>query len=357
MDIKKNIEQIVYIPLRNSEKISSNITKKGDRVNLIYSNVFNNIDRLFYHYKLNKILTDIKSKIDFKKIDIIHAHFLFSMGGIALELKKEYQVDYVVSVRNSDLNLFFRFMPYLRKKGIKIMMEARRIIFISPAYKEHLINNYIPIEMRNYINHKTTVIPNGISSFWLQNKHINSNFDPKMNINLIYVGEFTKNKNIVTSIRVTRILKKLGYNAKFIIIGGRGEYENKIKKLARKNKDIIDIYDRVKDKEKLLYMYRDGDIFIMPSFYETFGLVYLEAMSQGLPIIYTKGQGIDGYFENGKIGYSVNPRDVADIVKKIKLILQNYKEISSNCYNFIDNFSWNNIADMFFNSYQNTSNE
>ena len=56
----------------------------------------------------------------------------------------------------------------------------------------------------------------------------------------------------------------------------------------------------------------------MPSFPETFGLVYVEAMSQGLPIIYTKGQGIDGYFEDGKVGYPVNTKDSNDIVKKLR---------------------------------------
>ena len=43
----------------------------------------------------------------------------------------------------------------------------------------------------------------------------------------------------------------------------------------------------------------------MPSRYETFGLVYGEAMSQGLPIIYSKGQGVDGYFKEGTVGYGV----------------------------------------------------
>ena len=39
----------------------------------------------------------------------------------------------------------------------------------------------------------------------------------------------------------------------------------------------------------------------MPSKYETFGLVYPEAMSRGIPIVYTKNQGFDKYFEDGEI--------------------------------------------------------
>ena len=39
-------------------------------------------------------------------------------------------------------------------------------------------------------------------------------------------------------------------------------------------------------------IYRENDIYVMPSIIETFGLVYAEAMSQGLPVIYTRGQGL-----------------------------------------------------------------
>jgi len=89
----------------------------------------------------------------------------------------------------------------------------------------------------------------------------------------------------------------------------------------------------------------------MPSYNETFGLVYLEAMSQGLPIIHTKGQGIDGYFEDGTVGYSVNPKDIDDIVEKIKMIIHNYNKISKNCYNLVDNFSWDKITQTYCNIY------
>ena len=169
--------------------------------------------------------------------------------------------------------------------------------------------------------------------------------------NLIYVGVFSKNKNIDSSINIAKELKKLGYNVNFAIIGGGGNSKYKIKKLSKINKDIVKIYARIEDREKLLDMYRKSDIFIMPSFYETFGLVYLEAMSQGLPIIYTKGQGIDGYFKDGIVGYSVNPKSVNDIVKKIEMIIRNYNKISKNCYNLVNNFSWDKIAKIYCDTY------
>ena len=75
-------------------------------------------------------------------------------------------------------------------------------------------------------------------------------------------------------------------------------------------------------------------------------------MSQGVPVIYTKGQGIDGYFKDGEVGYSVNPKDISDIVKKIKIIIYNYNNISKNCYNLVEKFSWDKIAKIYYNIYK-----
>lgn len=348
---KIGIEQIVYIPIKKQEHYNEKINNNLRNTNFIYSKTFNNFDRIYYFRKINKILEDIKNKVVFDDIDLIHAHTLFSMGGIALKLKRERNIDYIIAVRSTDVNLFFKYIFYLRGIGIQIMKEAKKVIFISPAYKEFVINRYIPCELRDYINQKSIIVPNGADSFWLQNKYTKSKNKNIKEITLIYVGSFLKRKNIHISIAVASKLKTLGYKIKLLIVGGGGGDEYKIRKLAKKNENIIEIYDRIEEKEKLLSMYRKSDIFIMPSYNETFGLVYIEAMSQGLPIIYTKGQGIYGYFKDGKVGYSINPKDISDIVRKIEMIIHNYNKISKNCYNLVDNFSWDKIAKIYHNIY------
>ena len=93
----------------------------------------------------------------------------------------------------------------------------------------------------------------------------------------------------------------------------------------------------------------------MPSTSETFGLVYVEALSQGLPIIYAKGQGFDGYYSNIGIGFGVNARDYNDIANKIEQIIDNYDQISSNIskLDLEDDFDWENIAARYFELYKN----
>ena len=77
----------------------------------------------------------------------------------------------------------------------------------------------------------------------------------------------------------------------------------------------------------------------MTSFYETFGLVYAEAMSQGLPIIYTEGQGIDGFYEEGDVGFPVDPTNVEQARSCVGYVVDNYQKISQNCISFVDDFS------------------
>ena len=104
--------------------------------------------------------------------------------------------------------------------------------------------------------------------------------------------------------------------------------------------------------EKLRALADDSDIFILPSYKETFGISYIEAMSRGLPIIYTRGEGIDGFFPEGVVGYSTNPDDVDEMTDKIELILKNYPKMSNNCIEESKRFNWHDIATEYSHLYE-----
>ena len=99
-----------------------------------------------------------------------------------------------------------------------------------------------------------------------------------------------------------------------------------------------------KKKEELINYYRDADVFVLPSHKETFGLVYAEAMSQGLPVIYTRGQGFDGQFDDGEVGYAVSDTDPAEIAEKIKLIVSDYENVSKRCTERSFRYKWETVA-------------
>ncbi|MBS4534361.1 glycosyltransferase [Clostridium sp. D2Q-14] len=108
----------------------------------------------------------------------------------------------------------------------------------------------------------------------------------------------------------------------------------KDKKVFCRIKDLDYVnYLGFKTKDEFIRIYRENDIFVLPSINETFGLVYAGAMSQGLPVVYTKDQGFDGQFKDGIVAFSANHKCPTEIAKKINGLVANYKTLSLSCVN------------------------
>lgn len=206
----------------------------------------------------------------------------------------------------------------------------------------------MPDSYKEEIKNKSIVLPNGIDNFWINNKVDKKEQPIKNKIKIIYVGVINSNKNIETTIMACKKLIKLGYEVSYTIVGKivENKYYNLIKKYS-----FIKYIPHCK-KEELIIHYRQANIFIMPSKHETFGLVYAEAMSQGLPVIYTRGQGFDGQFSEGEVGYSIQYDSVDEIIIKIKDILNKYELISNNCVQEVVKFDWDKISREYTRIYE-----
>lgn len=334
----------VYVPVPRGSKVS--ISQLGS-----YSTVSPNhgkYDRILFHLKHYKIFNDIKKRYNIKSFNVLHAHSLFSNGYIAFKLHLEFGIPYIVAVRNTDINIFFRFMPHLRNLGIKILQNAEKVVFISPAYRDNALKPYLPAKVFKAITDKSVVIPNGIDPFWLNNKPIRAHhITPGEDIKIIFAGRISKRKNASTTAEACNILKNRGYKVKFTVVG---RVEDNREFLKLKKYDFVS-YCGHQPKEKLLELYRSNNIFVMPSKTETFGLVYAEAMSQGLPVIYSKGQGFDGQFEEGQVGYHVDFNNSKEIADRIIDIVNNYDTLSRNCTKLCVKFDWNKINKEYTNLY------
>lgn len=344
-----NYKQIVYVPVRQTTHINKNKIYNASNIKYIYSYINNTTLKYFYFRKIRKYYHDLNNKINLKQISLIHAHKVFTDGGVAYLIHQKFNIKYFIAVRSTDLDYFFKYFIHLRKFGIRILLNAQKIILLTPNYGEKLLTNYIPDKYQSIILKKFIIIPNGIDNFWLNNINL-SKVAIEKRIRLIYVGAFIKRKNIETSIKVVKKLNDSGYEVRFNIIGGYGKNATKINDLARSNKSIR-VLPRIRDKQILKEFYRNSDIFIMPSIRETFGLVYIEAMSQGLPLIYSKNEGIYGFFNDGEVGYAVNPFNIDDICNKILEIISNYKQISNRCIHEAKSFKWFDIAKRYNSIY------
>ncbi len=309
---------------------------------------FGLLDRAFFYRKQNIALKDVEKKGLCEEVTLIHAHNLFNGGYIARKLSKRKRIPYIVAVRNTDVNVFFKRMIHLRHVGINIMKEAAAVVFLSPAYRNQVIEQYVPFKYRKEILNKSYVIPNGIDRLFLENtpdeaKRITNG----QRIKLVYVGEVNTNKNTMTTLKACELLEGKGYKPTLTIVGRISDpkYE-----CIKKNRFVE--YHPQSPKEEVIDYYKKNDIFVMPSLNETFGLVYVEAMSQGLPIIYSKGQGIDGYFKEGFVGYHVDSLEAQDIATAVEKILSDYSTLSQHGIEASKKFSWEEIVKAYIDMYR-----
>lgn len=340
--LKRKLNVFTYAPVSRGY-IPREECRYRDNNNFKKVECYNEIDRYVFHIKHRKILRNLIKEIDINYYRIIHAHSLFSNGYIAMKIKETYGIPYVVTMRDTDINTFFRKMTHLRNMGNKILREARAVVFLSKSYRNSLINKYVKDYDKNDILSKTFVIPSGIDEFWFENTNMPKKLKSKEKISLLHVGAINKRKNILTTLKVVELLKKKGYDITFTVVGK--VVDNEVYEIIQKSNFVN--YVSPKPKEELLRIYRESHIFVMPSITETFGLVYPEAMSQGLPVIYTKEQGFDGHFDDGEVGYRVNCFQVEELSNKIEEIINDYEGFSSRCITNVEKFRWENISEQY----------
>ena len=311
-------------------------------------NCFNKADRFMFFRKSKKLLSALEKSFVPSEFDCFHAFTLFTDGNVALNLHKKYAKPFIVAVRATDF-LFFKYRLFLRKKGIEILRSASRIVFLSDVSKEYLIKHYVPEKLRESIAEKCVIIPNGLDDYWLDHsRQRDASLKNNDQIRLLCVSELIKRKNIPLVIQAVNALNKSGKEASLTVIGrikDRGIYRYIVRS------PNVSFFEPMQ-KERLIEHYRSADLFVLPSVSETFGLVYAEAISQGLPVLYTKGEGFDGQFKDGVVGYSVYPT-VDGILHGIDKALKNYDQLTKKCTVEAKKFDWSKIDECYVAIYQN----
>ena len=340
------VSQIVYGPIRKDEYMF-NGRFATEKYSTVCPNILRKWYKFTYHYKQYVMFRDLLKRIEVKECDLIHAHTLLTDGGLAYKLKKKYNIPYVVAVRNTDVNGFLDKLPHTWRDARNILQNSERIYFISQGLRNKFEQHRAVKSIIPYIKDKIEVVPNGIDDIFLDN----INTERSKNHNIIYVGEFTQNKNVVRLIEAIKCAREESDLADITltIIGGGGEVvDPAVERSIESNKDFVSYFGKIYDTQVLLTRYREHTMFAMPSIHETFGLVYIEALSQGLPVLYTKGQGVDGTLEQSA-GIGVNPLSVEDIKNAIITIMRN-QDFSNQTVPF-ENYRWNNIGKNYVKDY------
>lgn len=342
---QRGVQQTIFTTIRSvDEKGKNAVDFATDGSTIYYSDNWCPWHRVFFRLKAKSNYKHLLRLVDPKTITHVHAHTLFSDGVLALKLKRDYGIPYTATIRNADINVFMRFMVHTWSVGKSVIQNADKVICISPA---HIKRVQQWRACSSDFSDKVINIPNGINSYWLENISCDLNTHQQdQPWHLLYVGNFTSNKNIPRLMEAVLKLKENGYNLQLHLIGGNGNDTKQIEAIAMGHPEVFHLHGVIQNKDKIRTIMQQCHIFTMPSLTETFGLVYVEALSQGLPILYTEGEGVDGFFSSS-YGERCNPKSVQDIAEKLERMLMLYENYFI-AENYLRNhFDWDIVADKY----------
>lgn len=247
----------------------------------------------------------LKGIIEEFKPDIIHIHGAHELVHISKGI-----ASYIPTVftchgyATSFPFLDYKISAYINKRW------GDRVIAVSDYDRKNLIKAGLP---RN----KITLIHNGIPET-LEKREL------PINIEGFIIGataRLTKSKGINYLIEAFSHIYNKYKDVNLVIIGDGEEKEN-LERLAKK----LNVKDRVFFLGVLpnaRFYFRNFHIFVLPSIFEAFGIVLLEAISQKVPVIGTKVGGISEIIEDGKTGLLVPPRDSLALAQAIERLINN----------------------------------
>ena len=255
-----------------------------------------------------------RSIIDFKP-DIIHGQHIWLLSWLAIKTG----IPYVVTAHGTDL-MGYKQWERFRKYAEETALGAKRIITISND------NNELVSELFPACADKAVFMQNGYDTgrFYpepVPRDKIEKEFDIKIKDKLVlFVGKLAHFKGVDILIEALRLYETKHPGEITAIIAGDGELATALKKQA-KDSNLNDLHFMGHlNSTQLRELYSTADVSMVPSRREPFGLVAIEALACGCPVIATNQGGLTDIINND-VGTLVNVEDAEDLAKAI------YKEI------------------------------
>lgn len=344
----ENLKIYVLVPIRPIDEPSLEESyDKSDRLIVIKAPIDIPLKRYRYDFwaKIRCKVRLIEKNIPIQEIDAIHAATLFTEGSTARALQKKYNIPYFVSVRGSDSDFYAKKMYHLWLKSCNVIKHANALAFVTPTIKRKMMERWQYRWVRDKLD-SGTIINNGIDSIWTDNLSVSPKSLNK-EVNILYIGRFDSNKNVMRLIEAVKTLRE-NHLIRITLVGGDGEEQMQVEQEVAAHSDYITYLGKIYDKQKLMQLVRTCDIFAMVSHGETFGLVYAECLSQGLPILYSKGTGFDNMYPQGHVGYGADSHSIDSIIEGLTYIIKNYSELRNHISELdFNRFCWAGIAQSY----------
>ena len=262
--------------------------------------------------RFKKILKIIKKhKIEF---DLIHAHFTWPAGYIAHKLREIYNKPYILTVHEN--------RTWFKNEIAKSYQVHRQAWGNAEIILRVNMKDYYLLE--DY-NKNVKYQPNNVNPVFIPTEQTETKKKLKISDKtkvIFAIGNHVKYKGFQVLIEAINSLVKSGHKNILCAIGGHGNYTNKYKKLIKE----YGLERKVKllgllDKKTISLWLNSAELFILPSFHESFGIVVVEALSCGIPVIATYNGASEYIIENDDLGLLVQPRDSDELAKTIIVAL------------------------------------
>lgn len=276
---------------------------------------------------------------EYGKPEIVHLHCIEG-GELALEIKNHYGIPYVVTEHSSSFLLGL--VPEVLEPVIQQVYEV--------ASFRIAVSNYLKQTLEEKYSLDFQYVPNivAVSAF---------NIDPdsakKAPFTFVHVAGLNANKNQAMLINAFRLLS-IKFPDVHLEIVGDGPLRNELEQMA----NDLGLFRKIyfyghQSREQLLKIYNESHAFVLSSFKETFGVVLIEAMSCGLPVIATKCGGPESIITEPYLGElsEIDVESLSLAMEKVYLNRADYRanEIRSFAVN---HFSGESVANQLMDIYQ-----
>jgi phosphatidylinositol alpha-mannosyltransferase len=185
-------------------------------------------------------------------------------------------------------------------------------IAVSAAAR-HFIDRYFPGDYK--------VIPNGVDAERFRRSVPLARWQDGTR-NLLFVGRFEPRKGLLDLLKAYRVLRKTGCHCRLLVVGGGPQEREARRYVATRRLVGVEFLGRVSDDEKT-QLFRTADVFVAPATgRESFGIVLLEAMAAGAPIVASDIHGYKGVLRRGREGLLVPPHEPKQLAASISRILE-----------------------------------
>lgn len=302
--------------------------------------------------------------------DVIYSHYWLS-GWVAAKLKEVWQTPFVQMfhtlghMKNRISSDFVPVQDTRTTVETQIVRWADRVVAATPAEHAQLLWLY------RADRRKIAIVPPGVN-VQLFNPLPKAQAKvilglPKETNLLLFVGRIEPLKAVDTILdavkRIHETQPEMLDHARFMVIGGDPKNPDaELKRLmtlaSAHHLDDFVVFSGAKDQTQLRYYYAAATGVLMPSDYESFGMVALEAMASGTPVIASEVGGLAFLIRHGETGYLVPTREPDALANRIVDLLQdphNAAEMGNHAALIARSYGWTHIADQLMALFEEIS--